>query len=97
MLIKVDQVADLMGIPAGLLEARALNAYLRQQLAEAEAASHLAGKYGVSSPQELKAAIESGRFPEHPTWEDVIGWNNLVSFAERTQAALRLLEDDQQQ
>ncbi|MBC7339069.1 MAG: hypothetical protein H5U04_04330 [Firmicutes bacterium] len=48
------------------------------------------------APQALKAAIDTGRFPEHPTWEDVIGWNNLIAFTQRVGEALRLLQGDQQ-
>lgn len=96
MSVKVEQVANVMGLAPDVLETRALKAYLEQQLAEAEAEiSQLTGKYGVTSPQALKAAIDTGRFPEHPTWEDVIGWNNLIAFTERVREALRLLQGDQ--
>lgn len=95
MPVKVEQVANVMGLAPDVLETRALKPYLEHQLAEAEAEiSQLTGKYGVASPQALKAAIDAGHFPEHPTWEDVISWSNLIAFTERAHQALRLLRGE---
>jgi hypothetical protein len=72
----------------GVHESNACAACLRRQIAGAEAEiARLAQKYGVSSPAELRAAVDTGQLPEHPTWEDIIGWNNLISFVEHARRA----------
>lgn len=35
-------------------------------------------KYNVETPRNLKKKIERGEVEEHPTWEELIEWENLT-------------------
>ncbi|KUK11792.1 MAG: hypothetical protein XD51_1296, partial [Moorella sp. 60_41] len=49
-------------------------------------------KYGASGYLELEEKIRRGDVPEHPTWEDVILWEELSRHTEALQGLVRRLE-----
>lgn len=80
----VDRVSKSLGVPPGELVAGGVEMYLRHRLRAAQAEIHdMETKYKVSSPRELEEKIREGSVEEHPTWEDLIQYENLVEQAEK--------------
>lgn len=45
-------------------------------------------RYNVKSPRELEEKIREGSAEEHPTWEDLIQYENLVEHADKIRREL---------
>ena len=72
-----DEVVRAAGLRAEEVQAAAAVELLRRELAELDDAElSLIREYAVCSAAELEAALNAGRWPEHPTWERLIHWEN---------------------
>lgn len=89
----LENVAQELNIPPERLWRKSLEAYLTHEsrLIELDVAD-FRDRYGVASPAQLKAKIESGDIYSHPAWEDLIEWENLASYHERLQKLQTSLE-----
>ena len=85
----VDRVSKSLGVPPGELVAGGVKMYLRSRLRAAQAEIHdMETTYRVKSPRELEEKIKEGSSEEHPTWEDLIQYENLVEHADKIRREL---------
>ena len=85
----VDRVSKSLGVPPGELVTGGIKMYLRSRLRAAQAEIHdTETKYNVKSPRELEEKIKEGSVEEHPTWEDLIQYENLVEHADKIRREL---------
>lgn len=85
----IDRVSKSLGVPPEVLVTGGVKEYLRARLRAAKAETHdLETKYGVKSPRELEDQIKKGAVDEHPAWEDLIQYENLVKHAEKIRKEL---------
>jgi len=85
----VDRVSKSLGVPPGELVAGGVEMYLRHRLRAAQAEIHdIQTRYNVSSPRELEEKIREGVVEEHPTWETLIQYENLVEQTEKIRQEL---------
>ena len=85
----VDRVSKSLGVPPGELVAGGVKMYLRSKLRAAQAEIHdMETTYRVKSPRELEEKIKEGSTEEHPTWEDLIQYENLVEHADKIRREL---------
>ena len=85
----VDRVSKSLGVPPDALVASGVREYLKARLRAARAEIHdLETRYGVGSPKELEEKIGKGAVGEHPAWEDLIQYENLVEHAEKIRKEL---------
>ena len=85
----IERVSKSLGVPPDALVAGGVKEYLRARLREAKAEIHdQETKYGVGSPHELEDKIKKGTEDEHPAWEDLIQYENLVEHAEKLRKEL---------
>lgn len=85
----VDRVSKSLGVPPDALVAGGVKEYLRAKLRAAKAEIHdLETRYRVRSPHELEEEIKKGTVEEHPAWEDLILYENLVEHAEKIRKEL---------
>jgi hypothetical protein len=82
-----------LNIPPEILWRESLEAYIAREsrLIELDVAD-LLDRYGVASPEQLKAKIESGDIYSHPAWEELIEWENLIAYRERLEKLQTSLE-----
>lgn len=73
----VVEMSSIMALPEPEVVRKGLLSLMEKEirLAELEIAS-IRERYGVFSVGSLYKAIEDGRIPEHPAWEDYIVWKN---------------------
>lgn len=84
MIPVLETVAQELNIAPDALWQESLSAYISRELRLTEMdIADLQDRYGVASPEELKAKIESGEIYSHPAWEEMIEWENLVAYQER--------------
>ncbi|MCP4422817.1 MAG: hypothetical protein GY805_39915 [Chloroflexi bacterium] len=84
MISVLEVVAQELNIAPDSLWQESLNAYLARELRLTELdISDLQDRYGVVSPEELKAKIDSGDIYSHPAWEELIEWENLAAYQMR--------------
>ncbi|MCP4422974.1 MAG: hypothetical protein GY803_00635 [Chloroflexi bacterium] len=80
----LEAVAQELNIDPDALWQESLSAYLARELRLTELdISDLQDRYGVVSPKELKAKIDSGDIYSHPAWEELIEWENLAAYQMR--------------
>ena len=48
--------------------------------------------YQVSMPAELEQAIRQHAVEEHPAWEDLISWENMLDYRRKLEAELAALD-----
>ena len=48
--------------------------------------------YHVTTAKELEAAIRQRTVEEHPAWEDLIGWENMLDYRRKLVAELAALD-----
>jgi hypothetical protein len=85
----IERVSKSLGVPPDALVAGGVKEYLRARLRAAKSEIHdLETKYGVGSPHELADKIKKGTVDEHPAWEDLIQYENLVEHAEKLRKEL---------
>ncbi len=71
------EMSDLLALPESEVLRRGLVSLIEKEirLAEQEIAD-IRERYGVLTLDALYKAIQEGRVPEHPAWEDYIVWKN---------------------
>ena len=80
----LEDVARKLNIAPDALWQESLSAYITRELRLIDLdIADLQDRYGVASPEELKARIDSGDVYSHPAWEDMIEWENLVAYRAR--------------
>ena len=85
----VDRVSKSLGVPPEELVAGGVKMYLRARLRMIQAElKDIENRYRVRSPNELEEKIKKGSVEEHPTWEDLIQYENLVEQAEKIRREL---------
>jgi len=85
----VDRVSKSLGVPPEELVAGGVKMYLRARLRMIQAElKDIENRYRVRSPRELEEKIKKGSVEEHPTWEDLIQYENLVEQAEKIRREL---------
>ncbi|MEM4781612.1 MAG: hypothetical protein QXG03_08655 [Halalkalicoccus sp.] len=74
----VEAVADATGDSEDAVLRKGLESYVERELREARIRiNEIKTTYDVESIEELEVRIADGSEPEHPTWEEVIEWENL--------------------
>jgi hypothetical protein len=80
----LEDVAQKLNIAPDSLWRESLDAYMVRELRLTELdIADLQDRYGVVSPEELKAKIDSCDIYSHPAWEEMIEWENLAAYRER--------------
>jgi hypothetical protein len=89
----LENVAQELNIPPETLWRESLEAYIAREsrLIELDTAD-FQDRYNVTSPEQLKAKIESGDIYSHPAWEELIEWENLLAYQERLEKLQASLE-----
>ncbi|MBE2197244.1 MAG: hypothetical protein IAE79_01460 [Anaerolinea sp.] len=76
----LEDVAQELNVAPESLWQESLGAYLTRELRLTDLdIADLQDRYGVISPEELKAKIDSGDIYSHPAWEEMIEWENMVA------------------
>ncbi len=80
----LEDVAQELNIAPDSLWRESLGAYIARELRLTDLdIADLQDRYGVFSPEELKAKIDSGDIYSHPAWEEMIEWENLAAYRAR--------------
>jgi hypothetical protein len=88
----IEKVSRSLGLSPYELVERSLREYLKAKLRTARAEIHeVEGRYGVKKPEELEQRIREGTVEEHPTWEELIEYENLLDRVKSIQGACYLL------
>jgi hypothetical protein len=75
----IEKVSRSLGLSPDELVERSLREYLKAKLRAARAEVHeIEARYGVKKPDELEHKIREGAVKEHPTWEELIEYENLL-------------------
>jgi hypothetical protein len=83
-MLALEDVAQTLDIPPERLWRDSLEAYIARELRLVELdVADIQDRYGVVSPVQLKAKIESGDVYSHPAWEELIEWENLLTHRDR--------------
>lgn len=78
MPLRVEDVASVTGESEESILHKGLGSYLDREIREASVRiNELKKRYDVENPSELGKKIEGGSIDEHPTWEELIEWENL--------------------
>lgn len=68
-----------LGISENRLLDESINVFLERELRNSSVEIlKIKINYKVSNPEELKHNIEEGIVKEHPAWEELIYWENLI-------------------
>jgi len=90
----IEAVAKRIGISVEKLEREAVREWLEKRLVIVEAEiAEILNKYGVSSVKGLEEAIEKGRVPEHPAWEDLVILERLVEYEYKLKEAAKCVDE----
>jgi len=74
----LNKLSKELDIPAKKILDESVNVFLERELRNAAAEIlKIKTQFSVSSPKELKSKIEAGKLEEHPTWEQLMYWENL--------------------
>jgi len=93
MPLTVEDVASATGESEETILNKGLGSYLEREVREASVRiNELKEKYGAEEPSEVEESIERGEVEGHPSWEELIEWENL---RERVNRLERLLESTQ--
>lgn len=77
--VDIEAVARVTGESEEEVMRRGLESYVSNEIRQCRARiKELKDEYEVDSPDELEEKIESGSIDEHPAWEAVIEWRNLM-------------------
>ncbi len=82
----IEKVSRSLGLSPDELVERGLREYLKARLRAARAEIHkIEARYGVKKPDDLEQRIREGRVEEHPTWEELIEYENLLDQVKKIQ------------
>jgi hypothetical protein len=85
----VERVSKSLGVTPEALISSGVEEYLKTRLRIIQTEIHeLETKYEVNKPAELEERIKQGKIEEHPTWEDLIHYENLIDRAEKIRQEL---------
>jgi len=85
----VERVSKTLGVPPDTLVAGGVKEYLRAKIRAARAEIYeIETRYHVKAPHELEEKIKQGSVEEHPSWEDLILYENLLEQTEKIQQEL---------
>jgi hypothetical protein len=74
----LNKLSKDLEIPEKKILDESLNVFLDNELRNASAEiMKIKNQFKVSSLEELKNRIEKGKIEEHPSWEQLIYWENL--------------------
>ena len=80
----LEDVAQELNVAPDFLWQESFGAYTARELRLTDMdIADFQDRYGVGTPAELKAKIESGDIYSHPAWEELIEWENLVMYRTR--------------
>lgn len=94
MLNQIIQDAEkILGVPAEVIFREGLKKFLLSKMEENNKIIHgLKKKYAAQGYAELEEKIKIGKIPEHPTWEDVILWEELTRHTDKLRDLVTRLE-----
>ena len=85
----MERVSKTLGVTPETLISNGVEEYLKARLRIIQTEIHeLETKYSVNKPAELEEKIKQGKTAEHPAWEDLIHYENLIEHAEKIQQEL---------
>ena len=88
----VERVSKTIGVPPDKLVTGGVKEYLKTMLRATRAETHeIETRYQVKTPQELEEKIRQDKVDEHPTWEDLIQYENLIQQTTKLQQELHTL------
>jgi len=88
-----EDVAQELNLAPDTLWRESLKAYIARELRLVDLdIADIQDRYGVTSPEQLKARIESGVIYSHPAWEELIEWENLAAYKARLTRLQALLK-----
>jgi len=88
----IERISKSLGVPPDTLVTGGVKEYLKTILRTTRAETHeIETRYQVKTPQELEKKIRDGQLDEHPTWEDLIQYENLVQHIDKIQQELQEL------
>jgi hypothetical protein len=80
----VERVSKTLGVTPETLISNGVEEYLKTRPRIIQTEIHESEiKYKVNKPAELQEQIKQGKIEEHPTWEDLIHYENLIERAEK--------------
>ena len=84
MTLPWDVVAARLGIPRDMVEREAVKDYLRAEVRRVdEKIFALMLRYRVKTPEGLEEKIRRGEVEEHPSWEHLIEWEDMVTYRQK--------------
>lgn len=84
MAYSLEEVVEATGESEAEILRKGVESYVERELRDARIRiDELQGEYDVETPSELESAIERGDVDEHPTWEELIEWENLKTRIDR--------------
>ena len=88
----IEKISKSLGVPPDTLVTGGIKEYLKTMLRATRAETHeIETRYQVNTPKELEEKIKKGKIDEHPTWEDLIQYENLAKQTEKLQQELHAL------
>ncbi len=89
----VERVSKTLGVAPETLISNGIEEYLKTRHRIIQTEIHeLETKYNVNKPTELEEQIKQGKISEHPTWEDLIHYENLTERAEKIKQELEKIQ-----
>ena len=90
----VERVSKTLGVTPETLISNGIEEYLKTRLRIIQTEIHeIETKYKVSKPAELEEQIKQGKIEEHPTWENLIHYENLTQRAEKIKQELTKIHE----
>ena len=82
----IDRVSKNLGVPPETLIKGGVKEYLKAKLRVAKTEAHeIETRYNVKTPEELEEKIKKGSVEEHPAWETLIQYENILQQTQKIQ------------
>lgn len=89
----IEEAEKILGVPGEVIFKEGLKSFLLAKVEEnSRIIDSLKKKYDTPGYTELEEKIRVGSVPEHPTWEDVILWEELTRHTEKLRDLVNRLE-----
>lgn len=89
----VQEAEKILGVSAEVMVREGLKRFLLSRVEENDKViDALKEKYGTGGYAELEEKIRDGSVPEHPTWEDIILWEELAQHNAKLKELVAQLE-----